>query len=94
MRTLRNILFLTCLLGAPVLVHAAGVDINSADAGTLATALQGIGPHKAEAIVAYRKKHGPFKSVDELTSVKGIGASTVEQNRDRVSIGTRKAPAR
>jgi len=62
------------------------VNINTADAPSIADALQGIGLRKAEAIVAYRNEHGPFKSVDELVNVKGIGAKTLEQLRPRVSL--------
>jgi len=47
------------------------VDINSADVQSLAN-LKGIGPSKAQAIVDYRNKNGVFKSVNDLTSVKGI----------------------
>lgn len=62
------------------------VDINTADAATLAAALNGIGPAKADAIVAYRTEHGPFKSVDDLANVKGVGVKTVEANRAVISI--------
>ena len=49
------------------------VNINTADAETLARVLQGIGAAKAEAIVAYRKEHGDFVDVYELANVKGVG---------------------
>lgn len=62
------------------------LNINTADAATLAGSLKGIGQKKAEAIVAYRDEHGPFKSVDELVNVKGIGARTLEQLRPLVSL--------
>ena len=55
------------------------VDINKASAKQLEK-LHGIGPKKAAAIVAWRKKHGAFKSTDELLSVPGIGAATVLKN--------------
>lgn len=60
------------------------VDINSADAETLAVVLEGIGYSKAEAIVRYREQYGRFYSAEELTAVKGIGRSTVEKNRARI----------
>jgi len=63
------------------------VDINSADAGTLATALNGIGEAKARAIVAYRNQHGAFSSAGELARVKGIGPRIVELNQDTIQIG-------
>ncbi len=51
----------------------AKVNINSADVATL-QAVKGLGPKKAQAIVAYRNEHGAFKSLEDLTKVKGIGA--------------------
>lgn len=62
------------------------VDVNSADAATLALALDGVGTEKAKEIVAHREKNGDFKSVDELMAVKGIGKATIERNRDRIVI--------
>ncbi len=46
-----------------------------------------VGLAKAEAIVEYRKKHGPFKNADELSLVKGIGERTVELNRADIKVG-------
>nr|MBA3493967.1 helix-hairpin-helix domain-containing protein [Gammaproteobacteria bacterium] len=51
----------------------------------------GIGPAKAEAIVAYREKHGPFKSVDDLVMVQGIGEKTVEMNRESLGVSMPKS---
>ena len=62
-------------------VFATPVNINTASADEIAQALNGIGEAKAQAIVERRKTEGPFKSADELSSVKGIGSKTVEQNR-------------
>lgn len=73
--------FFALLLMVSVGAFAAPVDVNTADANTLATELTGIGAAKAEAIVAYREANGPFKKLDELVKVKGIGAKTVEKNR-------------
>ncbi len=72
---------------------AAGkVNINTADASALSDGLTGVGPAKAAAIVEYRKANGPFKSVDQLASVKGIGLATVEKNRDAIEIATPAKP--
>lgn len=68
------------------------VDINTADAATLAAGLNGIGAAKADAIVAYRTENGPFQSVEDLEKVKGIGAKTVELNRDLISVGKPSRP--
>ena len=68
---------------------ASPVDINTADATTLAANLHGVGQSKAQAIVEYRQANGPFKSADQLASVKGIGLATVEKNRERIRIGNK-----
>lgn len=56
------------------------VNINTANAETLARVLNGIGLKKAQAIVVFRQQHGPFKSLAELNQVKGIGDATVKKN--------------
>jgi competence protein ComEA len=65
---------------------AGPVDINSADAETISAELQGVGISKAIAIVEFRKANGPFKSVDDLTQVKGIGERTIELNRANIRL--------
>ncbi|WP_240318632.1 ComEA family DNA-binding protein [Lysobacter sp. TY2-98] len=68
------------------------VNINTADAATLDRVLVNVGPAKAQEIVAYRKTNGPFRTVDQLALVKGIGLKTIEKNRDRIVLGA--VPAR
>ncbi len=86
MRTILRILFsLSIALALPSLVEAQ-VDINHADAKTLAQSLIGVGLVKAEAIVAYRDEHGPFSRAEDLGKVKGIGAKTINANRDAIVI--------
>ncbi|WP_233841316.1 helix-hairpin-helix domain-containing protein [Dyella sp. 2HG41-7] len=63
---------------------ATPVNVNTADADTIAKALDGVGLAKAKAIVAFREEHGPFKSVDDLTQVKGIGQATLQRNHDAI----------
>ena len=73
---------LALALAIPALSFAASpVNINKADATTIAKSLDGIGQSKADAIVAWRDANGPFKSADDLTQVKGIGKATLERNR-------------
>ncbi|MOA15840.1 ComE operon protein 1 [compost metagenome] len=62
------------------------LNINSADVAAFQGQMVGIGEAKAQAIVQHREEHGPFSSVDDLLEVKGIGAKTLEQNRDRLSV--------
>ena len=73
---------------------ATPVNVNTADAATLAHSLDGIGPSKAAAIVAYRDEHGPFKAVDDLSHVKGIGPATLERNRSAILLADGEAPAK
>lgn len=68
------------------------ININTADASTLQQGLTNVGPRKAQAIVAYRRQHGPFTRVEDLAQVKGIGTATVERNRRRMTVGARLAP--
>jgi len=70
----------------PVFASAGPVDINKADAKTIAKELDGVGLSRAQAIVEYREKNGAFKSVDDLKKVKGIGAKTLEQNRTNIRL--------
>jgi competence protein ComEA len=84
-------LFSTITLFAAYLLVCAGamagpVDINTADADSLARAIDGVGERKARAIIEYRRNHGPFGNVNELAAVKGIGMSTVERNRDNLTV--------
>jgi competence protein ComEA len=74
----------------PIWSLASPVNVNTADAQAIAEALQGVGLSKAQAIVEYREKHGPFKSADDLTLVKGIGERTVEINRADILVASKK----
>src|SRR5262245_18900071 len=78
----------TLLIGQAV--HAEPVNINTADATALAKALNGIGPAKAKAIVSYREKNGPFKTVDQLAMVEGITQKLIDKNRPDIRLGTEK----
>ncbi len=73
------------------LVQAEPVNINTADATTLAKALTGVGPAKAKAIVSYREKNGPFKTVDQLAMVEGISQKLIDKNRSDIKLGADKA---
>lgn len=84
MKLLRNVLFAAVAALASSLALAGPVNINTADAPTLAANLNGVGQTKAEAIVAYRKANGPFHAVEDLALVKGIGTKTVEKNRENL----------
>jgi len=81
MKTLRVFLLALLLAAFPLTGLAASVNINTADLSALQQ-LNGIGPAKAQAILDHRDANGSFGSVDELSAVSGIGARTVEINRE------------
>lgn len=83
MKKIKSLLFIV-LFSFSNLLYAAQVNINTADADTLSSELSGIGQSKAEAIVAYREQHGPYKNLDELENVKGIGSATIEKNKAKI----------
>lgn len=87
MSTIRSMLLLfSVLLGVSAPVLSEPLDINTADAETLASTINGVGERKALAIIQYREVNGPFSSVDDLANIKGIGMKTVENNRGNLTV--------
>lgn len=87
MQWIKYILASICLSIA-LFAHAAEpnkININTASAEELAS-LNGIGKAKAEAIVAYRQQIGEFKSIEEITLVKGIGPAILDKNKELLSL--------
>ena len=72
----------------PFVALAGPVNVNTADAETIAEELQGVGLAKARAIVEYRETHGPFESPEDLSLVRGIGERAVEINRGDILVET------
>ena len=62
------------------------VSINTASAEDLARVMNGVGLKKAQAIVSYREEYGPFKTVDDLRQVPGMGSSLVERNLSHLTL--------
>jgi competence protein ComEA len=83
------VVFCLSLLGSSV-VLAGPVNINTADAATLAAELAGIGPALAAEIVRDRDQNGSFESAEALTRVKGVGARIVEMNRQNILVSDQK----
>lgn len=86
---IRNVLIaliLSLAVAQTGLAQDMKVDINTASAEQLAETLDGVGPSKSEAIVAYREENGEFTHIDDLVNVSGIGLRTVDQNRDRIEL--------
>ena len=87
-RLIRTLIVALLPIGFAATGASAGpVDINRADAATISKELNGIGPSKAKAIVEYREKNGGFKTADDLSKVKGIGAKMIERNRANIRTG-------
>jgi len=80
-----SLLLSFCLAGTAF----ASVDINTASQAELES-VKGIGPARARAILEYRQQHGPFRSVDDLTKVKGIGPASVDKMRAEIRVGQAK----
>ncbi len=70
---------------------AGPVNVNTADVSTIAKELDGIGKAKAQAIVDYRQKNGPFRAPEDLLKVEGIGQKVLDMNRGNIRLD--KAPA-
>jgi len=62
------------------------VNVNTADAETIADILVGVGMSRAEAIVQYRSEHGAFIDINDLIMVNGIGEATLESNKERIRL--------
>jgi len=86
MITLRHLIPCAVLLMAGAVHAGEPVDINTANAESLAEAIDGVGIKKARDIVTYRQKNGPFESVDELIEVSGIGRQTVDGSRENLTM--------
>ena len=93
MKTIRTLFASLCLTALSYGAFAGPVNINTADATALAETINGVGPKLAMAIVEYRQSNGLFQSVDELQNVKGIGAKTVEKNRNKITVEAGQAQA-
>ncbi len=94
MRNITSLLLSAGLILSSFTAVAGPVDINTADASTLAKELNGVGPARAQAIVAYRTEHGPFKSIDDLALVKNIPRKLIDNNRESLRVDGAKAASK
>ena len=84
-KLIKSLLLAFAILASnPVL--AEKLNINTADAATIAAELNGVGESRAKEIVKYREQVGKFKTIEELENISGIGMKTIEKNRDKISL--------
>jgi len=83
---MKRLLSLILVLFSSISLAYAAVNLNTATVEEL-DGVKGIGPSKAKAIVDYRSKNGPFKSVDDLKGVKGFGEKSVARLRGELTVG-------
>lgn len=89
MDIIRKLLFTLLLCFSFQILAADSVNINTADKETLMN-VKGIGEKRAEAIIVYREQNGPFKSIDDLAGVQGIGQSIIDNNREILTVENKK----
>jgi len=70
---------------ASSVVVGQAVNVNKADASELAEKLVGVGQSRAMAIIDYRETNGPFKTIEDLMAVKGLGQAFIDKNKDRIA---------
>jgi competence ComEA-like helix-hairpin-helix protein len=97
----RRLLVLAGLLVSSGLLLSAGprkkpppshpIDLNRASATELER-VPGVGPATAKAIIEFRQKSGPFRSVDDLLSVRGIGPKKLARMRPYLTVGPGEKP--
>jgi len=87
MRRFLRSLILSLALCPLAAIALEPVNINTADAAALQQ-VNGIGPAKAKAIIEYRKEHGPFATIDDLTKVPGIGEKSLAHMKPQLTAGT------
>lgn len=89
MKKMVNVL-LMLVAGLMALPAFAALNINTATQSEL-EAVKGLGPTKAQSIIAYREANGNFKSVDDLDKVKGFGKASIEKLKGELTVGTDNA---
>jgi competence protein ComEA len=78
-------MLLILVAGLMSLPALAALNINTATQSEL-EAVKGLGPTKAQSIIAYREANGSFKSLDDLDNVKGFGKASIEKLKDELTV--------
>jgi competence protein ComEA len=86
MRIFRKLALISALSLSAGVFAAQPVDINTVNAQALADAIKGVGLKRAEFIITFREKNGPFAAVVDLSKVQGIGDKTVHSSRENLTV--------
>ena len=89
-KLIQTLIFTLSMLSAGF-AFAEPVNINSANAAELSANINGVGEKKAEAIIKYRENHGPFKKIEDLMKVQGIGPGIFAKNQDNLKLASKQA---
>jgi competence protein ComEA len=89
MKKIVNVLLMV-VAGLMALPAFAALNINTATQSEL-EAVKGLGPTKAQSIIAYREANGNYKSVDDLDKVKGFGKASIDKLRGELTVGSDSA---
>lgn len=84
MKILRSFIAAVVFSVFSLAVFAAPVNVNTAGVSALTENIVGVGPKLADRIVKYRSENGAFKSIDDLSNVKGIGPKLIEKNKENL----------
>ena len=82
-------LSLVCVADTPEKKDKDLININTASASELEQ-LPGVGPALAKKIVEFREQNGPFKKIDDLLKVRGIGEKNLQKIKDLITVGKGK----
>jgi competence protein ComEA len=88
---MRKLLLWLVMMMLSVGTALAAINVNTANQKELES-IKGIGPAKAKAIMDYRSKNGPFKSIEDLDKVKGVGKKTLAEIRPQVTLSGPSTP--
>jgi len=84
MKILRSFITAVIFSVFSLTAFAAPVNVNTADVSALTENIVGVGPKLADRIVKYRSENGAFKSIDDLSNVKGVGPKLIEKNKENL----------
>lgn len=83
---LRRLFFAISLVLMSAVALAKPLNINTANEKEIAKTMYGVGPSRAKAIIKFREANGEFKTLDQMTQVRGVSTAILEKNRDKIAV--------